>query len=116
MMLQWHISHYAYLMQKLKDTPEAGGTVLDNSVLVFTSEAGHGRQLNDGVSDNATHSVENMAMLIGGHAGGLVTGQHIRTDRAHPAPSTGQCDAGGGLRRRQPRRRLSLRGIARIAG
>lgn len=85
MMLQWHIGHYAYLMQKLKDTPEAGGNVLDNTVLVFTAEAGHGTQLNDGSSPNATHSVENMAMLIGGHAGGLVTGQHIRTARAHPA-------------------------------
>jgi len=85
MMLQWHISHYAYLMQKLKDTPEAGGNVLDNTILVFTPEAGHGTQLNDGSSPNATHSVENMAMLVGGHAGGLVTGQHISTSGAHPA-------------------------------
>jgi hypothetical protein len=85
MMLQWHIGHYAYLMQKLKDTPEAGGNVLDNSVLVFTPEAGHGTQLNDGSSANATHSVERIAMLVGGHAGGLVTGTHIDAGRAHPA-------------------------------
>ncbi|MBW2461914.1 MAG: DUF1552 domain-containing protein [Deltaproteobacteria bacterium] len=85
MMLQWHISHYAYLMQKLKDTPEGGGNVLDNSTLVFTAEAGHGRQLNDGSSPNATHCVENMSMLIGGHGGGLRTGQHVRTSGAHPA-------------------------------
>ncbi len=84
MMLQWHISHYAYLMQKLKDTPEGGGTVLDNSVLVFTPEAGHGTQLNDGSTANATHSVSRMAMLIGGHAGGLMTGQHIDAGGAHP--------------------------------
>ncbi len=35
--------------------------------------------------DSAAHSVENMAMLIGGHAGGLQTGQHIDAGRAHPA-------------------------------
>jgi hypothetical protein len=84
-MLEWHISHYAYLMQKMKDTPEAGGNVLDNTILVFANEAGHGTQLNDGSSPNATHSVEKMAMIIGGHAGGLVTGQHIRTAQEHPA-------------------------------
>lgn len=85
MMLRWHISHYAYLLQKMKDTPEGDGNVLDNSVVVFTPEAGHGLQLNDGRTANSTHSLESMAMLLGGHAGGLVTGRHVRSDRAHPA-------------------------------
>ena len=35
MCLGWHIGHYAYLMDKLKKTPEGAGTVLDNSVVVF---------------------------------------------------------------------------------
>ena len=85
-MLQWHVSHYAYLLDKLKNTPEGAGTMLDNSALVFTAEAGHGRQLNDPtVADNQTHSVENMAMIVGGRAGGLQPGTHIRTNNAHPA-------------------------------
>ena len=84
-LLQWHISHYAYLIDKLRNTPEAGGTVLDNSVLVFTPEAGHGLQLNDGTSQNQTHSVENMVMLMAGRAGGLNPGEHLDGDRAHPA-------------------------------
>lgn len=84
-MLAWHVSHYAYLLDKLKNTPEGNGTVLDNSVVVFTPEGGHGLQLNDAASLWQTHSVENMVMLVGGHAGGLRTGQHIRTDQAHPA-------------------------------
>ena len=84
-MLQWHISHYAYLLEKLKNTPEGNGSMLDNCAAVFTAEAGHGRQLNDATSENQTHSVENMAMLVGGRAGGLTPGSHIRTDRAHPA-------------------------------
>jgi hypothetical protein len=84
--LEWHIKHWAYLMDKLQETPEGAGTMLDNSVLVFTPEAGHGRHLNS-PSDTApkTHSVEDMVMLIGGRAGGLSPGSHIPTGGAHPA-------------------------------
>jgi len=84
-LLQWHVSHYAYLIDKLRSTPEAGGTVLDNSVIVFTPEAGHGRQLNDAVSQNQTHSVENMVMLVAGRPSRLNPGEHVDGNRAHPA-------------------------------
>ncbi len=84
-LLQWHVSHYAYLIDKLRNTPEAGGNVLDNSMIVFTAEAGHGLQLNDGSSQNQTHSVENMVMLLAGRAGGFAPGEHINGNRAHPA-------------------------------
>lgn len=84
-LLQWHISHYAYLIDKLKNTPEAGGNVLDNCVLVFTAEGGHGTQLNDASTPNQTHSVEQMVMLVAGGAGGLSPGQHINAGGKHPA-------------------------------
>ena len=86
--LQWHIGHYAYLLDKLKNTPEGAGNVLDNSVLIFMPEAGHGRHLNT-PSDTTpkTHSVEDMILLVGGRAGGLKPGRHIPTSGAHP----GQC-------------------------
>lgn len=83
-MLGWHISHYAYLMDKLKQTPEGAGNVLDNSVLIFMPEAGHGIQLNDSTSDFATHSVDRMILLVGGRAGGLMPGRHIVSQQAHP--------------------------------
>jgi hypothetical protein len=82
--LRWHIGIYAYLLQKMRDTPEGGGNLLDNSAIVFMSEAGHGRQLNDATSDNATHSVEEMALLVAGRAGGLAPGQHIAGAGRHP--------------------------------
>jgi hypothetical protein len=82
--LKWHVTHYAYLLQKLKDTPEGAGNLLDSSVIVFLPEGGHGTQLNDGSSANQTHSVENMVALIGGRAGGLNPGRHIDTNGAHP--------------------------------
>ncbi|MGE0784381.1 MAG: DUF1552 domain-containing protein [Sandaracinaceae bacterium] len=84
LMQQWHLSHYAYLIDKLRSTPEGGGTVLDNTSLVFMFEAGHGLQLNDASSPDATHSVENMALLVAGRAGGLRPGRHIRATGRHP--------------------------------
>ena len=72
------------LLQKMKDTPEGAGTLLDNSVVIFLPEAGHGTQLNDGVSAHATHSVEDMVMIVGGRAGGLAPGRHVATGGAHP--------------------------------
>jgi hypothetical protein len=82
--LQWHISHYAYLIDKLKNTQEGAGNVLDNSAIIFMPEAGHGQQLNDAMSMNATHSVEKMILLVAGRAGGLKPGRHIATAQAHP--------------------------------
>jgi hypothetical protein len=86
LLLQWHISHYAYLLDKLKSTPEGDGTVLDNSAIIFMPEAGHGRHLNT-PSDTTpkTHSVEEMVLLVAGRAGGLKPGRHIKTNGAHPA-------------------------------
>lgn len=83
--LQWHISHYAYLVNRLKEASEAGGNLLDNSVIVFMPEAGHGTQLNDATSQFQTHSVEDMVLLVAGHAGGLQQGKHIAGGGAHPA-------------------------------
>jgi hypothetical protein len=83
--LQWHISHYAYLIDKMKNTPEGDGTLLDNSAIVFVPEAGHGLQLNDATSLDQTHSVEQMVMLVAGSAGGLSPGKHIDSQGAHPA-------------------------------
>lgn len=84
MCLQWHISHYAYLLNKLKSTPEGAGSMLDNSAILFMPEAGHGTQLNDSMSVDQTHSVEKMVLLLAGRAGGLKPGGHIPTGGAHP--------------------------------
>ena len=84
--LQWHVSHYAYLLDKLKNTSEGAGTVLDNSAVIFMPEAGHGRHLNSpSDTEPKTHSVEDMILMVGGRAGGLQPGKHIPTSGAHPA-------------------------------
>jgi Protein of unknown function (DUF1552) len=84
MCLGWHVGHYAYLMDKLKQTPEGAGTALDNSAVVFMPEAGHGIQLNDSTANFQTHSVDRMVLLVGGRAGGLEPGRHIVSRNAHP--------------------------------
>ncbi|HEY3496539.1 MAG TPA: DUF1552 domain-containing protein [Polyangiaceae bacterium] len=83
--LKWHIKHYAYLLDKLKNTPEGAGNVLDNSAVIFMPEAGHGVQLNDGVSVDQTHSVEKMVLLVAGRAGGLAPRGHLAATGTHPA-------------------------------
>jgi hypothetical protein len=82
--LAWHVSHYAYLLDKMKNSPEGEGNLLDNSAVFFMPEAGHGRQLNDGVSENQTHSVEQMVLLLAGRAGGLLPGRHYDATGQHP--------------------------------
>jgi hypothetical protein len=84
LMLSWHVGIYARLLAKLKASAEGAGNVLDNSAIVFMNEAGHGTQLNDSVSINQTHSVENMCLLVAGRAGGMKPGRHIATAMAHP--------------------------------
>jgi len=96
--LQWHISHFAYLVRKLKDTPEGDGNLLDNSAIVFTPEAGHGQHLNQPADEgNYTHSVEQMITLVGGRAGGLAPGRHIDGGAGHPAHTLVSCMQAVGL-------------------
>ncbi|HKP61062.1 MAG TPA: DUF1552 domain-containing protein [Polyangiales bacterium] len=72
----WHIKHFAYLVAKLRDTPEGAGNVLDNTVMVFMPEGGW--------DDGEPHSGENMVALIAGKAGGLKPGKHIKATGKHP--------------------------------
>jgi hypothetical protein len=67
----WVVRQFAYLLQRLKATPEATGNLLDNSCLLFTSD----------VSDGLTHSVTDYPLLVAGRAGGYLKypGIHIRS-------------------------------------
>lgn len=82
--INWHMKHWAYLLGKLKATPEGNGSILDNMAAVFTWEGGQGFDPADMRAVSA-HSTENMAMLIAGGAGGLKGGLHIDGSGYHPA-------------------------------
>jgi Protein of unknown function (DUF1552) len=83
-MIAWHMKHFAYLVGKLRDTPEGAGKLIDNTVAVFLHEGGHGLDTAT-AKTNSTHSTENMACLIAGRAGGLKPGQHVAATGKHPA-------------------------------
>jgi hypothetical protein len=81
--LAWQLDQFAYLVAKLRDTPEGAGSVLDNTAMVLLYEAGHG--LDPSTGDlNRTHSTDNMIVTVAGRAGGFVSGEHIDGQGMHP--------------------------------
>jgi hypothetical protein len=73
---RWHVEQYAYLLCKLRAMPEGeGGSVLDNSMILFGS----------GIRDGNKHDPHNLPLLLAGRAGGrIVTGQHLVYEKDAP--------------------------------
>ena len=65
---RWHIEEFAYLVARLKSTPEGAGTLLDNTCLLLVHEHA---EAND-------HKNNGLSVIIAGHARGLRTGLHTR--------------------------------------
>jgi hypothetical protein len=71
---QYHAKTFSYLLQKLKDTPDGEGTLLDHSLALYGS----------GMSNSNQHDHDPLPIVIaGGAAGTLKGGRHI-----HAAPKT----------------------------
>ena len=62
-----HMELFAGFVQKLKDTPDGDGTLLDHSLIVYGS----------GIADGDKHSHENLPVLLAGRGGGLAPGRHV---------------------------------------
>jgi hypothetical protein len=72
---QFHIEHYAYLLEKLKAVKEGESTLLDNSMIVYGG----------GISDGNRHNHNDLPVLLGGKGGGtLKTGRHITYTKEQP--------------------------------
>ena len=72
---QFHVSLFAYFLEKLKSTPEGNGSLLDHSLYLYGSGMG-----NPNVHDHA-----NLPILVaGGGAGKVKGGRHIKY--AEPTP------------------------------
>jgi hypothetical protein len=64
----WHAQRFGYLLDKLAAYTEPGGTLLDNSAVVWANE----------LSDGRAHHFANLPFVIAGGAGGyLKVGQHL---------------------------------------
>jgi hypothetical protein len=64
----WYAQQLAYLIQRMKEIPEGDGTLLDNTVILWTNELGEG----------ASHTRKGMPyVLAGGCGGALNTGRYV---------------------------------------
>ena len=71
----YHVEQFAAWMQRMKNTEEPGGSVLDNSMIVYGA----------GLSDPNAHLHDNLPTVIAGSAGGFIkTGRHVVYRRETP--------------------------------
>ncbi|HMR74087.1 MAG TPA: DUF1552 domain-containing protein [Polyangiaceae bacterium] len=67
---KWNFKMFAYMLEKLDSIPEAGGTVLDNTVVLYAKPIG------------TKHSPYPMLYILAGKAGGnLQTGRYLSFDQ-----------------------------------
>ncbi len=64
----WYAQQFAYLLAKMKEVPEGGGTMLDNSLVIMVNELATG---NNHLGVNA------LFVLAGGAGGALQTGRFL---------------------------------------
>jgi len=71
----FHVSLFAYFLEKLKSTPDGDGTLLDNTVYLYGS----------GMGNSSLHDHENLPILVaGGAACGMRGGRHIQYKEGTP--------------------------------
>jgi hypothetical protein len=67
----FHMTHFAYFLEKLKSTPDGDGSLLDHVLLIYGA----------GMSDGNQHLHKNLPIVLAGGAGGqLKGGRHVRSD------------------------------------
>lgn len=72
---QFHVSLFAEFLQKLKDTSEGDGSLLDHSLYLYGS----------GIGNPNIHDHTNLPILVaGGAAGGMKGNRHIRYEKPTP--------------------------------
>ncbi|MGZ8898939.1 MAG: DUF1552 domain-containing protein, partial [Limisphaerales bacterium] len=72
---QFHVSLFAEFLQKLKETRDGNGSLLDHSVYLYGS----------GIGNPNIHDHTNLPILVaGGAAGGMKGNRHIRYDKPTP--------------------------------
>ena len=71
----YHVSMIPYVLEKLKNTPDGDGHLLDNTVLLYGSAMG----------DSNQHNHKRVPFFLAGHAGGRIKGgRHIKAPSGTP--------------------------------
>jgi hypothetical protein len=72
---KYHVSQVPYLLEKLKNTPDGDGNMLDNSLIFYGSPMGNPN----------VHNHKRCPLFIAGHAGGAIKGNmHIKAADGTP--------------------------------
>jgi hypothetical protein len=72
---RYHVSLIPYFLQKLKDTPDGDGNLLDHSLVLYGSPMGDGN----------VHNHKRVPLFLAGHANGKLKGNtHVRTPDGTP--------------------------------
>jgi hypothetical protein len=72
---KYHVSMIPYFMEKLKNIPDANGTLLDNTLIVYGSPMG----------DSNLHNHKRVPIFLAGHAGGAIKGHvHVKEPDGTP--------------------------------
>lgn len=71
----YHLEHVAYFLEKLKNTPDGHGSLLDHSMVMLGS----------GIGDGDRHNHNDLPILMAGRAGGaLKPGSHVQFAKNTP--------------------------------
>jgi Protein of unknown function (DUF1552) len=70
----WHVELFAYLVDKMRNTPDGDGTLLDHSMLM----------IGGGMSNGNIHSHIDVPIALVGGAGGLKGNRHVATRMGTP--------------------------------
>lgn len=69
--MQWYVSNFVHVVQRLAETPDGDGTLLDSTMVVWACEFG----------DGAGHGTNNIPILTAGNMCGTIeTGRHLAFD------------------------------------
>ena len=72
---RFHVTQFAYFLQRLKSIKEGDGTLLDNCMIVYGGAIGDGNR----------HNHDDLPVLVAGNGGGsLPTGRHLRCGKETP--------------------------------
>jgi hypothetical protein len=78
--MRWYAEKFAYLLQRMAETPDGEGSLLDSSLVVWVSEFG----------DGAAHWAWDVPVVLAGNVGGaLQTGRHLQFPGRVDNPGSG---------------------------
>lgn len=73
----YHVSMFGYLLQRMRDTPDGDGNLLDNSILMWGS----------GMSDSNVHNHDPVPVVLAGGGSGAISGnRHVRFPKERKIP------------------------------